>query len=76
MSTAIKKFKVEGMHCSSCAMSIDFDLEDIEGVKSATTNYASQVSVVEIDNEKVKVEDIIKSIKRIGYSAYLIKNTV
>ena len=36
MSTVVKKkLKIEGMHCSSCAMSIDMDLEDLKGIKSA-----------------------------------------
>ena len=32
--------KIVGMHCTSCAMNIDFELEDIKGVKEASTNYA------------------------------------
>jgi copper chaperone CopZ len=54
-----KKLKIDGMHCSSCAMSIDFDLEDLDGVKTAKTNYAKQESEVEFDEEKVKVEKIV-----------------
>ena len=36
------KLQIQGMHCSSCAMNIDFDLEDLDGVKSAKTSYAKQ----------------------------------
>ena len=64
-----KKLKIEGMHCSSCAFNIDFDLEDLEGIKTAKTNYAKQESEVEFDEEKVKVEDIIKTIEKTGYKA-------
>ncbi len=64
-----KKLKIEGMHCSSCAMNIDFDLEDLDGVKTAKTNYAKQESEVEFDEEKVKIEDILKSIEKTGYKA-------
>ena len=63
------KFKIEGMHCSSCAMSIDMDLEDVKGVKSANTNYAKQVSEVEYLEEDVTEEMIIAQIKKTGYKA-------
>lgn len=65
----IKKLKIEGMHCSSCAMNIDFDLEDLDGVKSAKTNYAKQESEVEFDEEKVEIEAILKSVEKTGYKA-------
>ena len=63
-----KKFKIDGMHCASCAMSIDFDLEDL-GVKSAKTSYAKGETEVEFDEEKVSVEKIVKSIENTGYKA-------
>lgn len=64
-----KKLKIEGMHCSSCALNIDFDLEDIKGVKSAKTSYASQVTEVEFDPEKVNDQEILETVKKTGYSA-------
>lgn len=68
MSNIIKKtFKISGMHCSSCAMNIDFDLEDLEGVKSARTNYAQQISEVEFDTEIISEGTIIEQIKKTGY---------
>ncbi|MDO8583029.1 MAG: heavy metal-associated domain-containing protein [bacterium] len=63
-----KKFKIEGMHCTSCSLNIDFSLEDL-GVKSAKTNYARQETEVEFDEEKVTAAKIIKSIENIGYKA-------
>lgn len=67
------KLKIIGMDCTSCAMNIDFDLEDIQGVKSAKTSYASQVCEVEFDEEKVKTEVIIQTIQKTGYKA---ENTI
>lgn len=66
-----KKLKIEGMHCTSCAMNIDFDLEDIDGVKSAKTSYAAQVTEVEFDSEKVNDQVILETIKKTGYNAKL-----
>ena len=71
MSTIKKKLKIEGMHCSSCAMNIDFDLEDLEGVKSAKTSYAKQESEIEFDQEKIDLESIIQQISKTGYKATL-----
>ena len=48
-----KKLKIEGMHCASCAMNIDFDLEDLDGVKSSNTNYAKSETEVEFDEDKI-----------------------
>lgn len=64
---------IEGMHCTSCAMNIDFDLEDLEGIKSAKTNYAKQKCEVELDENKVTINKVLKQIQETGYKAALIK---
>lgn len=61
---------IKGMHCNSCALSIDFDLEDLEGVKSAKTSYARQITEVEYDVGNISLEKIIEQIKKTGYEAY------
>lgn len=66
------KLKIDGMHCTSCAMNIDGELEDTEGVKESNTNYAKQVTEVEFDESKIKVEKVIEIIKAVGYSATLV----
>lgn len=68
------KLKIDGMHCTSCAMSIDGDLEDnVEGVKSAKTSYAKQVCEVEFE-ENVKIEKIIAQIQETGYEAQVVND--
>lgn len=62
------KLKISGMHCASCAMSIDGDLEETVGVKSAKTSYARQECEVEFEEEVVKIEQIVKTIENAGYS--------
>jgi P-type Cu+ transporter len=61
------KLQIEGMHCVSCAMNIDFDLEDLDGVKSSKTSYAKQNTEIEFDEKKVSEEDLSKQIKKTGY---------
>ena len=65
-----KKLKIEGMHCTSCSMNIDWDLEDLAGVKSAKTSYANQECEVEFDEEKLNEKVIIQTIEKTGYKAY------
>lgn len=67
-----KKLKIEGMHCTSCSMSIDFDLEDTTGIKSAITSYAKYETEVEFDQDQINIEKIIEVIKKTGYQAELI----
>ncbi len=52
------------MDCTSCAMVIESDLEDV-GVK-AKCNYAKQVLEIEDDGGK-KEEEIKKIVKNSGY---------
>lgn len=63
------KLKIEGMHCSSCAMNIDFDLEDLDGVKVAKTNYAKQETEVEFDDGKLDAKILVETIEKTGYEA-------
>lgn len=71
MKTTKKILYIDGMHCSSCAMNIDFDLEDLVGVISSKTNYAKQVCEVEYDPQKISEKQIIDQIQKTGYSIRL-----
>ena len=66
-----KKFKIIDMHCSSCAITIDMDLEDLEGVKKAQTSYAKAELEVEFHPQKISEEKIIETVKISGYTAKL-----
>ena len=68
-----KVFKIDGMHCASCAMNIDGDLEDfVSGVTSAKTNYARQECAVEFEGSEGKLEEIVEQIKKSGYEAEVV----
>ncbi len=62
-------FRIEGMHCTSCAMNIDGELEETEGVKKAVTNYAKSITEVSFDPEKVTEQVIVTAIRKVGYEA-------
>lgn len=66
-------FQIDGMHCTSCSMNIDAELEETEGVESASTSYAKSKTVVEYDSEKVTVITLKKVIEALEYQANIIE---
>ena len=67
----IKKvqFNIEGMHCGSCAAGIQMLLQSTDGVTSSWADYDKKEGEAEFDEEKIKVENIIKAIEELGYKA-------
>ena len=60
-----KTFKIDGMHCTSCALLIESDLEDA-GV-TAVCNYAKQTLTVEFDDNKIDEKRIKDVVLKAGY---------
>jgi copper chaperone CopZ len=60
-------FKIEGMHCPSCAMNIDGVLEDQIGVIEAKTSYQKGVTKVVYDQKKVNAGTLSRLISQTGY---------
>ena len=60
-------FSINGMHCTSCAMNIDLDLEDMPGVKSAKTSYAKGTTEIEYDPNVADFEKIKTVVQSMGY---------
>lgn len=61
-------FEITGMHCVSCAMNIDGNLEDTLGVIKAETNFAKSTTKVFFDSRKITSERLKKIIEETGYS--------
>jgi Cu+-exporting ATPase len=72
MSVTKTILKLEGMHCSACAMNIDFDVEDLAGVQSVKTSYARQECEVEYDSAVISIDQIIDQINKTGYKAVVL----
>lgn len=60
-------YKIDGMHCTSCSMNIDGELEDTKGVISATTSYAKATTRIEFDENLVSKEELIKVVEKLDY---------
>lgn len=63
--------KITGMHCVSCTINIDGELEDTKGVKEANTNFIKAQTVVTYDEAQLSDKEIIKIIKDLGYDAQI-----
>ncbi|MDQ3239076.1 MAG: cation transporter [bacterium] len=59
--------KISGMHCTSCSMVVDGDLEDLNGVSSSQTNFVDQISKVDYDQTQVSLDQIKAVIEQAGY---------
>ena len=68
---AVKKrqFRISGMTCANCALSIEKGLGKMEGVRSAAVNFASEKLALEMDPSIVTEEDVLARIKDLGYGA-------
>lgn len=67
--TAEKTFKIRGMHCASCALTIEGNLEKLRGVIKANVNFATEKAIVEYDCDKCDEKKVIESIESAGYKA-------
>ncbi len=65
----IKQFKINGMTCANCALTIEKGLHKMPGVKTAAVNFASEKLTVIMDSKVVKEEDLLAKIKDLGYAA-------
>jgi Cu+-exporting ATPase len=61
--------KITGMSCAACSAKIEKKLNRTEGVKKAAVNLATEKASVEYDAKALKLSDIIKIIKDLGYDA-------
>lgn len=61
------QLKIEGMHCASCAMGIDLQLEDVPGVISAETSFAKSVTVLRVDTPEFDLSVIRTAVEDLGY---------
>ena len=63
--------KITNMHCVSCAMNIDGELEDTLGVAESNTNYAKSQTAVTFDPGKISEGKIKEIVNKLGYDTIL-----
>ena len=62
-ASKITVFKVEGMHCPLCTTAIKKAINEIDGIKKVSARLNTKEVTVVYDEEKVKIEDILKAVK-------------
>ena len=64
-----KKFDINGMTCTACALTIEKQLGKMEGVKSVAVNYATEQMQVTYDEQKLDTKAIQEAVVKVGYEA-------
>ncbi len=60
---------ISGMTCASCSAKVEKKLNKLEGVSKAAVNLATEKASIEFDSSVIKVSEMIKVVKSIGYDA-------
>ncbi|MEH6679535.1 MAG: heavy metal translocating P-type ATPase [Sediminicola sp.] len=64
----IQQFKVSGMTCASCAVSLESYLKPLEGVSSVSVNYPNQSLSIRFDPHMVSSQLLQEKAAEIGYT--------
>ena len=63
--------KLRGLHCASCASSIETMTRSLTGVASSNVNFAIEQIAIDYNPQKTSPDAIQKAIANLGYEAYL-----
>ncbi|MDA1060552.1 MAG: heavy metal translocating P-type ATPase [bacterium] len=69
----IQNILITDMNCGSCVLHIEKDVGKMKGVKEINVNFAASKGEVHFDPDLVSIEEVIKQIKKTGYTAMLEK---
>lgn len=61
-------FSIKGMHCASCAVTIEKALKKTKGVVSAEVNYGTETAKISYDSEQAKPQAFADVVKSLGYA--------
>ena len=62
-----RTFSVNGMSCSACANRVERTVKELPGIGQASVDFTSKELFVEYDENRLQLEDIKQSVKKIGY---------
>lgn len=61
------EFDISGMTCAACANKIEKRLNKLNGVQTATVNFALESALVEYNPDEVSIPDMKDAINKLGY---------
>ncbi|MDY0151849.1 MAG: cation transporter, partial [Candidatus Cloacimonas sp.] len=59
---------IDGMHCAACSARVEKALSQMPGVSKASVNLPLEEASLEIDDRKVKLDDVNAVIAKLGFS--------
>src|SRR5947208_12217269 len=68
-ATSSASLSVQGMTCASCVARIERGLKKLPGVADAAVNLATERATVQYDPSQVSVDDMLRKVSDLGYSA-------
>ena len=68
METIKTSYKVSGMTCASCAVSLETYLSSSKGLNEVSVNYPNQSVYLEYNSEETSIDFLQKKAKEIGYT--------
>jgi Cu+-exporting ATPase len=69
MASTRVSLPIEGMTCGACAVTVQQRLAAEPGVAEAAVNYATGRATVLLDPSRVKVADLVKAVRDVGYDS-------
>jgi Cu+-exporting ATPase len=61
------ELKISGMHCATCAITVEESLSNIRDVSTVQVNFGTDTAQVEFDPAKVSLSELEKAVKDAGY---------
>lgn len=75
---AVEKINIDinGMTCAACSARVEKALNKKDGVNNAVVNLLGQKATIEYNSEKLRRDDLIKTIEKAGYEVPLVSKTL
>jgi len=67
--TTTVRLRTTGMHCQSCSMLVQMNVEELPGVESVSSDFRSGITEVTYDPDQLSVGGIVDTIVAAGYGA-------
>ncbi len=65
-----ERIKIVGMHCATCALTIEKTSRKLPGIKDVSVSLAAEEAVIEYDPFKISLKDVVREIRKVGYDVY------
>jgi Cu+-exporting ATPase len=67
-----ENFKVQGMHCASCAVIVERTLKKLPNIESVDVNYATETAKIQFQRDKTDVVALSQAVEPLGYSIFAV----